>query len=209
MANRIREFRTARGWSQAELADRVGKHWQTIQRLESGKVQLRDDMRDQLAHVFDIDPIELLIAATNVRTVEVLGHVQAGHWAEAWELPESDRFAIPIRDETDWKALELFAVETRGPSMDRIYPEGTVVVFASYHDTREPLMPGKRYIVERERADGLREATVKTLWRDDTGRLWLIPESTDPRFQEPIAIDGDDGDTIRIVGRVIYSVRRE
>ena len=36
-----------------------------------------------------------------------------------------------------------------------------------------------------------------------------MPESTDPRHQQPIEIDGDNGDTVRMVGRVRYSVQRE
>ena len=39
MDNRIREFRERRGWSQSELAERVGVHWQTVQRVESGKTE--------------------------------------------------------------------------------------------------------------------------------------------------------------------------
>ena len=93
--------------------------------------------------------------------------------------------------------------------MNRRYPEGTVLIYTNLNDTNEDLIFGKRYIVERERADGLREATVKTLWRDENGKAWLLPESTDPRYQEPIPIEGGENDTVRIVGRVRYAVTRE
>ncbi len=93
--------------------------------------------------------------------------------------------------------------------MNKRYPEGTVLVFTDAMERPEDLVPGKRYLIERERADGLREATVKKLWQDEHGALWLVPESDDPRFQEAIALDGSDGDTIRILGRVKYAVTRE
>ena len=66
-------------------------------------------------------------------------------------------------DDVEWRGRKLYAAETRGPSMDQIYPEGTVVVFTDMIDTEEEVIAGKRYIVEMERADGLREATVKRL----------------------------------------------
>ncbi|MBX8828503.1 hypothetical protein HBA93_23130 [Ochrobactrum sp. SFR4] len=55
----------------------------------------------------------------------------------------------------------------------------------------------------------MRETTVKTLAKDDFGKFWLMPESTDPHHQTPLEINGDDGETIRILGKVVYAVRRE
>ena len=37
MKNRLRELRADRGWSQAELADRLGVSRQTVNSLETGK----------------------------------------------------------------------------------------------------------------------------------------------------------------------------
>lgn len=93
--------------------------------------------------------------------------------------------------------------------MNKRYPDGTVLVFTDALERPEDLIAGKRYIVERERADGLREATVKKLWQDEYGAMWLLPESDDPRFQEAIPINGEDGDMVRILGRVRFSVTRE
>ena len=93
--------------------------------------------------------------------------------------------------------------------MNKRYPEGTVVICTDAVQTGEEIIPGRRYVVERERSDGLREATIKTLWRDEHGRLWLVPESTDPRYQEPIPLHAAEDDTIRIVGTVRYSVQKE
>jgi phage repressor protein C with HTH and peptisase S24 domain len=93
--------------------------------------------------------------------------------------------------------------------MNKRYPEGSALIFTSIYETRETPQVGKRYIVETERPDGLREATVKTLWQDETGEHWLLPESTDPRYQQPIKLSDGDGNIVRIVGRVVFSVQRE
>ena len=120
-----------------------------------------------------------------------------------------DQYDIAIPDDAEFSRLTLHAAETRGPSMNRTYPEGTVLVFLDNMEAEESPQFGKRYIVERERADGLREATVKTLQRDADGKAWLLPDSDDPRHQAPIEINGAEGDTIRLVGRVVYSITRE
>ncbi|TIP13192.1 S24 family peptidase [Mesorhizobium sp.] len=150
-----------------------------------------------------------LEAEKGVRRVRVTGFVQAGHWAETWEWPEEDTYTVPVPDDPAFRPYLLHAAEARGPSMNRRYPEGTILVFTDVIETGASLELGRRYIVERERADGLREATVKTLWRDEAGKIWLLPESEDPRFQEPIPIDGNEDDTVRVVGRVRFAVSRE
>lgn len=145
------------------------------------------------------------------RRVIVAAHVQAGHWAESWEWPEDDQYSVMVPNDEAYAHTKLFAAETRGPSMNRRYPEGTVLVFADVSDTREQPMPGKRYIVERCRPGGECEHTVKTLFVDAEGKAWLLPESDDPRFQSPISVeDGvSDGDTVSIIGRVVFAVSRE
>lgn len=146
-----------------------------------------------------------------LRTVRVAAHVQAGHFSENWEWPEDDMYDVAVPTDPLLARFTLYAAETKGRSMDRRYPEGTVVVFTNIEETQESPEPGRRYIVERKRADGEKEHTVKLLHRDENGRFWLLPESTDPTFQTPIAIDDGivDGDEVRIIGRVRFAVSRE
>lgn len=208
MKNRIRELRETKGLSQADLGDLLGIHWQSVQRAESGKTALTRSKQEAYAKALGITADELF-TVDGFRTARVKGYVQAGHWAETWELPSEEQYEVPLPPDGNLAKVQLHAAELRGPSMNRRWPEGTVLIFTDAVETGEDIIAGKRYIVERERADGLREATVKKLWKDDVGQLWLLPESDDPRFQEPIALDGTEDDTIRIVGRVRYAVSRE
>lgn len=146
-----------------------------------------------------------------LRRVVVTAHVQAGNWEEAWEWDESDKYPILIPDLPEYKSIRLFAAETRGPSMNKRYPERTVIVFNDVQETGEDPIPGKRYVVERRRQSGEAEHTVKTLMTDNDGKLWLMPESDDPRFQTPISVDEGtaDEDLVVILGRVVFSVTRE
>ncbi|ESY75536.1 hypothetical protein X740_31010 [Mesorhizobium sp. LNHC221B00] len=208
MRNRIRELREAQGLSQEALGARIGVHWQTVLRAESGKTALGVTKLRNYAEALGVEPDELMQTEEG-RMVTVKGFVQAGEWAETWEWGEDDQYTVPVPDEPSLRHYTLHAAQTRGPSMNRRYPEGTVLVFTDIIETQSDIQIGKRYIVERQRADGLREATVKTLWRDDAGRVWLLPESDDPLFQQPIPIEGSEDDTVRIVGRVRFAVSRE
>lgn len=209
MKNNVKRLRLRLGITQEELAGRLGVTWQTVSNVERGHSGLSSKKIDKWASALEAEPHEVISAAGEQRAVPVIGYVQAGHFAESWMFDEEDQTEVWVEDEPRFRSFRLRGAIARGPSMNRRWPDGTVLIFTDAVETGEDIVVGKRYVIERERADGLREATVKLLWRDDTGKLWLLPESDDPRFQEPIPLDSADGDTVRIVGRVRYSVSRE
>jgi transcriptional regulator with XRE-family HTH domain len=58
-ANRIKELRSRKGWSQEELAERSGLSLRTIQRIENGETEPRGDSLTRLAAAFDVTVDEL------------------------------------------------------------------------------------------------------------------------------------------------------
>jgi putative transcriptional regulator len=52
MTNLLRELRAARGWSQAELAQRLGVSRQTINAIETGKYDPSLPLAFQIARLF-------------------------------------------------------------------------------------------------------------------------------------------------------------
>lgn len=211
VSTNIAKIREAKGISQVQLAERLGIHVTNLNRIERGKASPSTKRLEQIADELGVDVSDLFagVPAANVRAVRIKGHVQAGAWSETWEMPFDDQYEVVIPADESLARFKLHGAEVRGPSMNRRYTEGTVLIYADIIETGETVEVGRRYIVERERADGMREATVKTLWRDNDGQFWLLPESDDPRFQEPIPLEGGENDTIRIVGRVRYVVGRE
>lgn len=149
--------------------------------------------------------------SASLREVVVAAYVQAGAWTETWEWPDEDKYHVAVPADPEMDRVKLYAAETKGPSMNRRWPEGTIVIFSNAIETGESPIVGKRYVVERRRASGEEEHTVKLLHQDDAGRYWLVPESHDPLHQTPIPLlDGAvDGDEVRIVGRVRFAVSRE
>jgi transcriptional regulator with XRE-family HTH domain len=62
--NRIQELRERKGWSQAELAKRVGTSQPQIDRLEKGTRRLTEDWMRRVAKALDVRATELLELAT-------------------------------------------------------------------------------------------------------------------------------------------------
>jgi len=52
MNNRVRELRTARGWSQAELADKLDVSRQTVNAVETGKYDPSLPLAFKIAKLF-------------------------------------------------------------------------------------------------------------------------------------------------------------
>lgn len=206
---RLKKIRKASGLTQAEIAAKLGIDLTNYNRLENGKVNLTYAKMKDIADILGVDPKDLISDDSRTIKVRVRAHVEAGVWAESYEWPEDDWYEVAIPASRELEGVNLYGAETRGSSMNKVYPEGTILIFTPLIESQETIRPGKRYIVQRERADGLREDTVKTLFLDDTNKLWLMPESTDPRHQQPIELTGENGDSVRIVGRVLYSFRPE
>ena len=59
MRNLVRERREARGWSQAELAERLAVSRQTVNAIETGKYDPSLPLAFKLARLFE-EPIEAL-----------------------------------------------------------------------------------------------------------------------------------------------------
>ncbi|MEH6721316.1 MAG: LexA family transcriptional regulator [Aurantimonas endophytica] len=201
----------SKGITNEALAEMVQAHPVTISRLINGRRPLTERWLEKFGAALGVDPIEIYTEPSNVRTVTVKAAVQAGVFSESSEWPDHDDwYEVAVPNDPQFAGVEMFGAEVRGPSMNRRYPESSVVVCTAPWSDNEQPEPGKRYIVERRRLDGTVETTVKLLHRDPEGGLWLLAESDDPRFQRPIPIEGDtDGEEIRVIGRVRYAVTRE
>ena len=60
LAQKIKELRSRKGFSQEQLADVAQINLRTVQRIESGEVEPRGDTMKRIAIAFDITPDELI-----------------------------------------------------------------------------------------------------------------------------------------------------
>jgi SOS-response transcriptional repressor LexA len=155
------------------------------------------------------------VTAGNTINIHVRGAVQAGYFTEAMEWPRDDWENISLPRPDGHKSY--FGLRVKGPSMNLIYPEDTILVCVPMYDYHDMLENGDHVIVQRWDA-GMVEATVKELKRTEDGSTWLWPRSDHPEYQMPIALPANNGNhsdymgsnDIRVVAVVVadYRVRR-
>lgn len=145
------------------------------------------------------------------RPVSVVGAVQAGVWREAlqWEDDETYQVSLPIPPA--FAGFPVFGLEVRGPSMNELYPNKSVVFCVKYLDLRREPRSGERVVVYRRSGESLMEATLKEFIVDDRGVKWLRPRSSNPEFQKPWRVHetAKDEQEFEVHALVIGSYRPE
>lgn len=219
IARRIREIRKNLGLNQAEFAEELGVAQGSISKWESGRETPRIENLRRIAEKYDI-PVGDLMGITEEHefrsdddygglAATVVGPVQAGLWREALEWEDGERFRVHLPQKQALEGLNLVGFLVRGPSMDLVFPDGSIIVAVWSLDKFAP-QDGDYVVIERVRADGMVEATLKELRFDAEGRPWAWPRSRSPLFQQPIDLAGDDTvSEVRVIGIVVASIRFE
>ena len=191
LPNRLKAWREHRELTQEKLADLVGTSHSQIQRLESGKRPLTDRWALRLAPALRCNPEDLYGSDVSPLQAPVRIIPQIS-WVQASDLsPEPDFLSQGDYEDVVYypsKRESLIALHVRGTSMNRVAPEGSIII-VDYEDVE--LFDGRCYIF---RFDG--DTTFKR-YRDNPPRL--EPYSTDPQH-EPIFVDGP----VEVVGHVIH-----
>jgi len=151
-----------------------------------------------------------LAAAPRLR---VLGEVAAGAWLEVDPIAEYEaaHFEVPVPLDPRYPKGKLFGLVVRGTSINKIAADGDVLVCLDVSAGID-VENGDLVVIERRRAqEGLREVSAKRLRR---GRhaIEFWPESTDPRWQEPLTVrentpSNHDMD-VRVLARVEWVFRQ-
>ncbi len=151
--------------------------------------------------------------SANLSFMPVRGTVEAGAWREAMEWPQEDWYPVGVAGVERYTALPQFGLVVRGPSMNLVYPEGSILACVSFlHLGREP-KSGERVIVEHRRGD-LVEATVKEFVVEQ-GRGRLYARSDNPRYAGVVDLPAPGetaeihDDAILVTALVIASIRPE
>lgn len=184
--------RAGRG-AKSRLAQHLGIRPEAVSRMISEDGEFRDLKASELVRIavfFNTSPPILARGARGrpeprpATDVPLLSWVSAGRLAETGDLPNPEAM-IPV---PDLAPGDYFALTVRGDSMDRVSPEGSVIVINRRE--RSP-QRGKAYVFAVRG-----EATYK-VWEPDPPRL--EPFSTNPG-NKPIYV-GRKKDLF-VVGRV-------
>ena len=168
---RVQQRREALEMSQPDLAKAVGMRQQGINNIEHGVVA-RPRLLRELARALSTteqwllwregpEIVEQIPAEATFATIPLLSWVSAGRLTDAeLQIPVED---VPLLAFADLGRGEFFALRVEGDSMDRLSPNGSIIVVDR---AARDLIPGKPYVFWH-RAEG---ATYK-LWQPDPPRL--------------------------------------
>ena len=207
------------GKSKSGLADLLGVSPARVTEILKGERKIQLSELPAIARYLGVSTDQVLkevlgpfdkAAEHGVRTVLVVGAVQAGHWDESYDWPEDETYSVSVKIPKQFGDLQLAGFEVRGPSMDEYYPDGSVVIAANVIQIPE-FQPtnGQRVIVRRRDKHGLYESTVKEYVRTDDGRHFLWPRSSHPDHQSPIELNEDDNheeDALMVAGIVVAAI---
>lgn len=200
LGKRIKERREALGLTQKQLAEIIGLAQQSLQGIESGRV---DNPRrlDNIAKGLDCTPewLRFGISESEKSNVSFLPHfrnnlpliswVQAGMWSEIIEIDqiEAERFLCPVNC-----SERSFVLRVEGASMETKFMNGDHI----FVDPEAQIENGS-YVVAR--LDDSNQATFKQLIIEGEKKFL---KAINPNWPEQfIAINGN----CSIVGRVIYA----
>ena len=197
----VARLRGERGWSQRELAEKLGVTNGAVAAWESKGTLPNFERVEQIARLFGVQ-MPVLFAKYipsrddgdfSSREVRVYGRIAAG---TPLEMEEGD-YGFPCPQRLTRLHPHAFYLEVDGESMNRVLPNGSLALVDP--DMRE-VVSGMVYAVCVNGYD----ATVKRVRRLENG-VELVPDSTDPTFH-PRVYDRTvpDTETITIIGRVIW-----
>lgn len=185
--------------TQREVADRTGIALGTLRNWEQGKNEPDIETIIMLADLYETSTDELLgskfgIAPrpTTTHPMPVIGRIAAG--AEREAIRSTDTY----HDTTDniWKRhRKAFWLVVAGNSMNRLFPEGTLVLV-------DPTIEVRDGDVAAVMVNG-DDATLKRVYFEDGG-VRLHPESHDPEYRDRF-IDASDPDApaFKPIGKVV------
>lgn len=200
--SRIVSARKALGWTQQDLAERLGVTQQAVQRYEkqardlksSVLVDLSRELGVSVSYLLGLDdsPSVLPVAPAPSRMVPVVGRVAAGEAREAIE--RNDR-SQSVTDELLRLCGDPVMVEVSGNSMNRLFPDGALLLVDRAAEVRNGDVAA--VFVNGD------DVTVKRVYFE-RGSVRLHPESYDQEYRDRV-IDRDDPDapSVHMFGKVV------
>lgn len=200
--NKLAEIRKRAGLTQQQLAEKIGVTQQTIWYYENGRRELKSGVLIELSNALGCSVSELLglgevkgvipSCPTKAHAMPLVGRIAAGTPREAiYQVGETHE-----SPESIWEAHPNgFWLAVSGNSMNRLFPEGTLVLI----DPDDEVRNGDVGVVFVNGDD----ATLKRVYYDgETVRLH--PESYDPEYMDRV-IDRRDPEApeVRILGKAV------
>ena len=118
--DQLKALRLRKGFTQGDLAEKLGVEQPTVQRWEKGKREPSLGQLIELARALDIEPgalIDPTIALAAGPRLFMKGEVAAGIWRDAYELPEAEWQSFTGRPDSH-AAISRDAALSHGPAAE-------------------------------------------------------------------------------------------
>lgn len=191
--------------------------------VEGRKKSVRNDKIDDLARALKLDPAALArnelvrietadglsISKAPTGYVAVIGKVAANTWLSVEDMDFSYDDVEYVPSLPEHPISHQFGLLIDGNCLNKIANHGDRLICLDVIKSSTDVGPNDLVIVERSRFSGqMVERTAKRIRQTADGyELW--PESNDPAHQAPIKLNGaQEGETIRIIGKVLWIMRK-
>ena len=198
---RIAEARISKGWTQADLAEKIGTTQQQIARYESGSNDVKSSVLIKMSKAMGVTVAYLLgmnkeLGDNNESQfvdIPLYGSIAAGTPIEM--VPVSDTHPIPIKVRE--KHPDSFLLKVEGESMNRVLPNGC---YALIDPCAEVTRDNDPYAICINGYD----ATIKRVRKLANG-FQLVPDSTDPTYPvQTFNYNEPNTEEITVIGKVVW-----
>ncbi len=198
---KIAEARVAKGWTQSDLAKKIGTTQQQIARYESGSndvkssvlIKMSEAMGVTISYLLGLESEGVNAAPDAFTDVPLYGSIAAGTPIEMVAVEGSH----PIPVDVYKRFPKSFLLKVEGDSMNKILPNGCYALVDPCQTTD---CNGAPYAVCVNGYD----ATIKRVRKLNNG-FELVPDSTDPTYAKKTYNYNEPGtEEITVIGRVVY-----
>lgn len=155
---------------------------------------------------------EPIVAEPTLQQLPLVGQVRAGAWLAIDESSQEEPVMLTAALDARYPHARQWLREVVGDSMSaKGINDGDLAHLADWAGTGLELSNGQVIEVTRYRDGGeLREVTLKEVEVKGLGHYLLWPRSTNPRWKDPIVLNGEDdgGVEVRVTGLLLASIRR-
>lgn len=205
LGDNIKRYRSERGWTSYQLAERAGTTQATISRIESGSVRPRRKLLEKVAGVLNVPVAQLEygnsdwdVVPIGKRRIPILDYTQAGQWAGVAPTFRDGEMTDFVLTDAEYSA-SAFALVVRGDSMSPLLTPGEILTI----DPAVSPRPGDLVVA----VDKAGEATIKRY-----AHVGVSPEGKDIielRPENPYYPAWNSERTpFRIIGTVVEATRR-